>query len=94
MTYEIDLARDNAEALREVFAPYVAVALRSGGRARSGTGGRARPSRSEGAVSKAAGRSREGLKAIRGWAKSNGWAVSDRGRLPGNVVEAYDAAHK
>jgi hypothetical protein len=40
------------------------------------------------------GRSREALKAIRNWAKGEGWAVSDRGRLPNNVVEAYDAAHK
>jgi hypothetical protein len=33
------------------------------------------------------------MKAIRDWAKTEGWAVSDRGRLPNNVVEAYDAAH-
>ena len=94
VTYEIDLAKDNAEALREVFAPYIAAARRTGGRARSGTGNRGRSSSSGGAVSNAAGRSREALKAIRDWAKSSGWAVSDRGRLPGNVVEAYDAAHK
>jgi hypothetical protein len=94
VTYEIDLTTDHAEALREVFAPYVAAARRTGGRARPGAGGRTRSSSSEGAVSKAAGRSREALKAIRDWAKSSGWAVSDRGRLPGNVVEAYEAAHK
>jgi hypothetical protein len=93
-TYEIDLTKDNAKALREVFAPYVAAARGTGGRARSSTGGRGHSSSSEGAVSKAAGRSREALKAIRDWAKSSGWAVSDRGRLPGNVVEAYDAANK
>ncbi|WP_433788409.1 Lsr2 family DNA-binding protein [Actinomycetospora sp. CA-101289] len=34
------------------------------------------------------------MKAIRDWAKSSGRAVSDRGRLPSNIVEAYDAAHK
>ena len=94
VTYEIDLAKDNAEALREVFAPYIAAARRTGGRARSGTGSRGRSSASSGAVSNAAGRSREAMKAIRDWAKSSGWAVSDRGRLPSNVVEAYDAAHK
>jgi Lsr2 len=93
VTYEIDLARDNAEALREVFAPYIAAARRTGGRARSGTGSRGRSSASGGAVANAAGRSREAMKAIRDWAKSSGWAVSDRGRLPSNVVEAYDAAH-
>jgi hypothetical protein len=94
VTYEIDLAKDNAEALREVFAPYVAAGRRTGGRARSGAGSRGRSSGSSGAVSNPAGRGREAMKAIRDWAKSSGWAVSDRGRLPGNVVEAYDAAHK
>jgi hypothetical protein len=34
------------------------------------------------------------MRAVRDWAKSSGWAVSDRGRLPGNVVEVCDAAHK
>jgi hypothetical protein len=94
VTYEIDLTKDNAEALREVFAPYIAAARRTGGRARPGTGSRGRSSSSAGAVSNAAVRSREALKAIRDWAKGNGWTVSDRGRLPTNVLEAYDAAHK
>jgi hypothetical protein len=94
VTYEIDLTKDNAEALREILAPYIAAARRSGGRARSGTGGRGRSSGSSGAVAKTAGRSREALKSIRDWAKSSGWTVSDRGRLPSNVVEAYDAAHR
>jgi hypothetical protein len=93
VTYEIDLTKENAEALREIFAPYVAAARRSGGRARS-TGSRGRSSGSGGAVSKTAGRSREALKSIRDWARSSGWTVSDRGRLPSNVVEAYEAAHK
>jgi hypothetical protein len=94
VTYEIDLAKDNADALREVFAPYIAAARRTGGRVRSGRGSRGRSSGSGGAVSNVAGRGREAMKAIRDWAKSSGWAVSDRGRLPSNVVEAYDAAHK
>jgi Lsr2 len=102
VTYEIDLTSDHAEALRKVFAPYMAAARRTGGRVRSGSGGgartgsgsRGRSSSSGGAVANAAGRSREALKAIRDWAKSSGWSVSDRGRLPNNVVEAYDAAHK
>lgn len=93
VTYEIDLTGDNARALRDVFAPYIAAARRTGGRAKSSTVGRGRSSSSGGAVSNAAGRSREALKSIRDWAKSSGWTVSDRGRLPRNVVEAYDAAH-
>ena len=30
---------------------------------------------------------------VRTWARQNGFTTSDRGRLPGNVVQAYDAAH-
>lgn len=30
---------------------------------------------------------------IREWAKANGHEVSDRGRVPSSVMEAYDAAH-
>jgi uncharacterized membrane protein YgcG len=99
VTYEIDLSSDHAERLREVFAPYVAAARRTGGRARSGTtrtgtSSRRRSSSGGGGASSAGGRGREALKAIRDWAKSGGWSLSDRGRLPRDVVEAYDAAHK
>lgn len=99
VTYEIDLSSEHAERLREVFAPYIAAARRTGGRARSGatrasTSSRGRSSGPGGSASGAAGRGREALKAIRDWAKSSGWAVSDRGRLPSNVMEAYDAAQK
>ncbi|MEP9391729.1 Lsr2 family protein [Gordonia sp. VNQ95] len=30
---------------------------------------------------------------VREWATANGYSVSARGRLPRNVVDAYDAAH-
>ncbi|MGP5268482.1 Lsr2 family DNA-binding protein [Brachybacterium alimentarium] len=30
---------------------------------------------------------------IREWARENGHEVSDRGRIAGSVIEAYDAAH-
>ena len=94
VTYEMDLSSDHAERLREVLAPYVAAARRTGGRARSGATSRGRSSGGGGGASGARGRGREALKAIRDWAKSSGWAVSDRGRLPSNVVEPYDAAHE
>jgi uncharacterized membrane protein YgcG len=94
VTYEIDLTNEHAERLREVFAPYIVAARRIAGRARTGTSGRRRSSSSGGGGSSAGGRGREALKAIRDWARSSGWSVSDRGRLPSNVVEAYDAAHR
>src|SRR3954470_22998941 len=91
--YEIDLSDKHAEELRDIFAPSVEAARRTGGR--RSTGSRSRSSSSSSSSGQGVvGRSKEALKAIRDWAKSEGWAVSDRGRLPNNVVEAYDAAHK
>ena len=94
--YEIDLTTENAEDLRDIFAPYIDAARRTGrGRRSTGSGrGRSSSSGSGGGGSSIASRGREALKAIRDWAKTEGWAVSDSGHLSNNVVEAYDAAHK
>ncbi|MDT7745384.1 MAG: hypothetical protein QOE59_4462 [Actinomycetota bacterium] len=102
--YEIDLTEENAEDLREIFAPYIAAARRTGGRRASG-GGRSRSGSSSSSASSSsrsgsgsgsgiAARSRQALKEIRAWAKENGWTVSDRGRLPNNIVQAYDTRGK
>ena len=86
--YEIDLNEQNASALRDALAPFTAAGSRTGGRGRGrrGAGG----GRSGGASS--AG-DKQRLSDIRTWARDNGYTVSDRGRIPGKVVEAYDAAH-
>ena len=39
------------------------------------------------------GRGKLETQKIRDWANANGYTVSDRGRIPGHIVEAYDAAH-
>ncbi|MCS7477364.1 Lsr2 family protein [Umezawaea endophytica] len=31
---------------------------------------------------------------IRAWARENGMQVADRGRIPGDVTDAYEAAHR
>jgi hypothetical protein len=36
---------------------------------------------------------REQTKAIRDWARQNGYELSDRGRIPATVIEAFEAAH-
>jgi hypothetical protein len=84
--YEIDLADKNATEMREVFARYVSSARKVGrGGNRASGGGRARAT---------GGRmDREQAGAIRDWARKNGHAVSDRGRIPASVVEAYESAH-
>ena len=78
--YEIDLSTSNATAFRERLAPYTARARKAG------RGPRSRPGRS------ASDRERSGD--IRVWAKNQGIAVSDRGRIPASVIEKYQAAAK
>jgi hypothetical protein len=84
--YEIDLSTDNADKFRDVLAPYVGHARRSGGRRRSSGGG---GSRANGSTSRSGASAAD----IRAWARENGWDVPDRGRVSAEVREAYDAAH-
>ena len=76
--YEIDLSNKNASSFRKQLAPYIDHA-RKAGRAQSRRAGRT-----------AASRQRSGD--IRAWAKDQGLAVSERGRIPASVVEQYHAA--
>lgn len=84
--YTIDLSVDNASQLRDSLASYVSHARRTGGRKR--TGGKA--GKSSSAAPTAADRERN--QAIREWARTQGMQVSDRGRIPSEIVEAYDKA--
>ncbi|HEX5404975.1 MAG TPA: Lsr2 family protein [Pseudonocardiaceae bacterium] len=85
VTYEIDLSDDNAGHLRDSLAQFIGSARRTGGRAKRGTVTVA------GAPSNGSGRSREQTQAIREWAKKNGHDVSDRGRIPAAVIEAFES---
>lgn len=95
VTYEIDLADDNAAKLRDNLSRYVAAARKTSGR-RPGNRGTDR-SAGRGAGNGSASRSgynRDTLRAIREWAKQNGHSVSDRGRLPLTVLNAWEADHQ
>ncbi len=85
--YEVDACEEHAAALRDAFAPYVGAARRAG-RAPAAAATR----RPRAAAAKSAG-GRENVQDIREWARANGHAVSERGRLPGAVLQAYEAAH-
>lgn len=82
--YEIDLSAANAEKLRDVFATYIAHGTKAG---RGGVvvGGRAARGRGGAAAD------REQNKAIRAWAKKAGKDISDRGRIPQEIVDEYHA---
>jgi hypothetical protein len=84
VSYQIDLSGGNAEKLREILGDYVEHARRSGGRKRATgrvvVGGRA---------VRTASVDRDQNQAIREWARKKGYKVSDRGRIPKEVTEAY-----
>jgi hypothetical protein len=87
--YEIDLSDKNADKLRSALAPFIDAARKAG----SSGGSRGRPrqaSRQEDA--RPARSSREETAAIRQWAREHGHKISDRGRIPKNIIEAYQAA--
>ncbi|MQA85641.1 MAG: Lsr2 family protein [Streptosporangiales bacterium] len=77
-TYEIDLSSDNAKKLRKSLRPYVENARRAGGTKQRRT--RQVSSRRQSAE-------------IRAWAKAQGIEVSERGRIPAEVMEKYESAH-
>jgi hypothetical protein len=82
--YEIDLSAANSARLRTALEPFISAARRTGGRRRSGATAvaTARPSTD-----------REQNQAIREWAQAQGMKISERGRIPSNVLEAYHQSH-
>ena len=84
--YEIDLSGAHAQALRELLAPYTAAARRTGGR-RSGSNAAPRAAHRNASP----GRSRTANAEIRTWAAEHGVVLAGRGRIPGRVVEAFEA---
>ena len=79
-TYEIDLNKKNAAALRKAVAAYV----ENGRRARSTETPTRRSTRTSTRSSDSA--------AIREWATNNGITVSARGRIPASLREQYEVA--
>ncbi|MBV7294262.1 histone-like nucleoid-structuring protein Lsr2 [Corynebacterium sp. TAE3-ERU16] len=78
--YSVDLNEEHANELRESLQRYIEV-----GRKR--TGGSSRQRR------RSSGGSRNRTKEIRQWARENGYEVADRGKIPDNIVEAFNAAN-
>src|SRR5690554_883986 len=72
VSYEVDLSKDNAEQLRNSLAHYIGSARKVGGRRGRGRG-------------RAGGRA--DTQAIREWARGQGLKISDRGRIPSDIIE-------
>jgi hypothetical protein len=79
--YEIDLSESNAKKFHDALAPFVGAARTTG-------------SAGVGRTPRASTRAKTDLDlgAVREWARANGHTVSDRGRVPATIVDAYRAA--
>lgn len=75
--YEIDLNDKHYTSLEKALSKYVAAARKTRGRARGAK-------RSASPVD---------LASVRAWAREQGYEVSDRGRVSGEIMDAYTAAH-
>ena len=82
ITYEIDLTTDEAERFYKAIEKYIAVS-------RKATQTAGRRTRSKTATSTGGPTAAE----IREWGRSNGYDVPERGRIPGGVRDAFDAAN-
>lgn len=77
-THEIDLTSKEADNFRGLFQDYIAVARKIG--RKTGTAGKRSQVTSD-------------AKDVRAWAQSQGLEVPDRGRIPADIREKYEAAH-
>jgi hypothetical protein len=84
VNYTIDLSEKNAGKLRKALDPYLGAATRVG---RSSAPVAAVVRRGTAASNGRA--TRDQNQAIREWANKNGYKVSERGRIPSEIVEAY-----
>ena len=75
-SYEIDLSAKNALVLREMLGEYTVAARRAGATPRT--------------VSKPKAATKASV--IRDWATSNGFKTADRGRIPAEILKAYQDA--
>jgi hypothetical protein len=85
VSYEIDLSDDNAAALRDELARFIAAGRRVGGR-------KVRVATGQSAAAPTTATDRKRNQQIRAWANANGYEVSERGRLSAEVIAAYELA--
>ncbi len=76
--YEIDLNKKHSDQLAKAFRPYLDAARKVPASRRA-----ARDSRP----------ARHNQSAVRAWARSQGLKISDRGRIPADVLAKYGSAH-
>ncbi|MCZ4518104.1 Lsr2 family protein [Rhodococcus ruber] len=88
--YSIDLKAKNASEFHRKLGYYIERATRVGGRKRKPSPATASTTATAGTQAK---RDPEQTRAIRQWAFDQGYEISERGRIPAGIEEAYNAAH-
>ena len=83
INYTIDLSDKNVGKLRKALEPYLTAAAKVG---RTNSNNRITSK-----TAAAARSNRDQNQAIREWASKNGHEVSERGRIPSSIVEAFHA---
>jgi len=82
--YEIDLSAANAEKLRGKLSKFTEAGTKMTSKdSAARRGSKAAPVRTP----------HDQTRAIRDWARSNGFQVSDRGRISRSIQEAFEATH-
>jgi hypothetical protein len=82
-SYEIDLSEAHEKELRKVLEKYVGAATQVSAHNAAATGRR----------KYGTGPVRRDTKHIREWLRSEGVEISDRGRIPTDLMKRYNAAH-
>jgi hypothetical protein len=80
-SFEIDLSKANGDKFRQVLAPFIEHARRASGIKR-------------GVARQRDASNRQRTHDIRQWARAQGMAISERGRIPADVISKYEAAHR
>ena len=93
ITYELELCEKHLKEFNDKLTPFTNAARSAAGGGRR----RAAPARARSGSARPTTRRRRrpaatDLSAVREWARDNGYAISTRGRIPGAILEAYEAA--
>ena len=76
--YEIDLNKKHADQLAQAIGPFIAAGRKVPSSRRPARGART---------------GRQNLSDVRAWARDQGIKISERGRIPADVLAKYNAAH-
>ena len=85
--YEIDLSADNIAEFKSAIGGFIESARKIKG-SKNSDGRRARSAEAAGNR-----QSREQTQAVREWARQHGHHISNRGRIPAAIQQAFDQAH-